>query len=128
MDIIAFAGCAVVACVLILVVRQQKPELGALVSIGAGAVMLAAAVSRLMPVIGRLEELLSGTGAGDYLPFVLKALGICLVTQLAADICRDAGQQTIASNVELVGRVAIFAAAMPLLGSLLTLAVEIIEG
>ncbi len=128
MDIIAFAGCAVIACVLILVVRQQKPELGALVSIGAGVIMLAAAAAKLMPVISRLEELLSGTGAEDYLPFVLRALGICLVTQLAADICRDAGQQTIASNVELAGRVAILASVMPLLGSLLTLAVDIIKG
>ena len=49
---------------------------------------------------------------------LLKALGICYITQLAADTCKDAGQQAIATKVELAGKVAVLAIAMPMLGTI----------
>ena len=117
-----------VISVLIVILRQAKPEMGLAATIAAGVILMAAVLVRLAPVIDELSGLIASTSAAGYIPVVFKAFGICVVTQLAADICRDAGQQTVASNVEIAGRLAMFAAALPLLSSVLTTAVEIING
>ncbi|MBE6759968.1 MAG: hypothetical protein E7554_07760 [Ruminococcaceae bacterium] len=128
MNIVAFAGAAAVICVLILVLRQQKPELGLTVVICAGIVLTAVVVDSLLPVLKDIVGLVNDTGAGQYLSVVLKGLGICLVTRTASDICRDAGQQSMAGYVETAGRIAMLAAALPLLSAVISVSVEIIKG
>jgi len=126
-DIIAFAGCAVVISLLVLVLRQQKPELGQAAAVAAGVLMLGVIMLEMKPVLTQIRDLIAQTTAGDYVPVVLKALGICMVTQLAADICRDSGQQTVATNMEIAGRLAMLAVSLPLLSSVLSAAVGIIR-
>lgn len=38
---------------------------------------------------------------GDYAAVLFKAVGICLLTQLAGDVCRDSGESSIGSKTEL---------------------------
>jgi len=128
MNIIPFVGCGVIVCILAVVIKQQKPEMGMAITIAAGAVMLAVIVSSLTPAMQSVEDIISGTKAGEYLGVVLKALGVCVITGIGADICRDAGQSTIASHVETAGRVAMLILALPLLSSVLSAALEIING
>ncbi len=128
MNVISFTGAAVVICVLILLVRQQKPELGLIVAICSGVVLTAVLLDALAPALGEIKAVIDDTGAGQYLSVVLKGTGICLVTGMAADICRDAGQQTVASHVETAGRLAMLLAALPLLTAVLSTATEIIKG
>ena len=45
----------------------------------------------------------------------LKTMGIAYVTQFAAELCRDSGQSSIASKIELGGKVIIVTLSMPLL-------------
>lgn len=128
MDVITFAGAAVVICALILVLRQQKPEIALTVTICAGIVMAGVLADSLIPAVESIYDIVSDCGAGEYISVVLKGLGICLVAGTAADICRDAGQQTVATHVETAGRIAILIAALPLLSAVLTTAAEIIKG
>ena len=128
MDVIAFAGAAVIICVLILVIRQQKPETGLTVTVCAGVVLAGVLVDALVPAVESIYDIISASGAGAYMSVVLKGLGICIVTGTAADICRDAGQQTVAAHVETAGRIAILITALPLLSAVLTTATDIING
>lgn len=128
MDIVAFTGCAVVICVLAVVVRGQKPEMGTVVTVAAGVVMLAAVMSSLIPAVQTIGEIISSTDAAEYFGVVLKLLGVCLVTRIGADICRDAGQSTIASHVEMAGRTAMLILALPLLSSVLSVSLDVING
>ena len=70
----------------------------------------------LLPV---LQEVLSisllSEGVAENIGTLFKCLGVCYVVQLAADSCRDAGQQAIASKVELAGKVTVLALALPML-------------
>ena len=50
---------------------------------------------------------------------MVKALGVCVVTQLASDTCKDCGQNSIASKIELGGKVLILAISLPMFTSLL---------
>jgi hypothetical protein len=73
----------------------------------------------------------AGAGAlGGNSPFTMlvKALGVCVTTQLAADVCRDSGSGSLANIVELGGRLLVLGLSLPLLKSIAELAVGLIRG
>ena len=57
---------------------------------------------------------------------VLKALGLCYITNFASDTCRDFGQTSLASKVELAGKISIVILTLPLINSILSVALELI--
>ena len=62
-------------------------------------------------------------GQSEYVA-LMKALGIGIVCQFTAELCRDAGEQVLASRVEFFGKVEIILLSVPLLQQLLALAKE----
>ena len=50
------------------------------------------------------------------------SLGICLITQFTCDSCRDAGENSLASKVELVGKLAVLGCALPLFENIISCA------
>lgn len=49
---------------------------------------------------------------------MLKAVGLTVLGQIAARLCKDAGESALAYAVELGARIAVLGAAMPLLSKL----------
>ena len=70
---------------------------------------------------------LGGVGE-NHLGVVLRGAGICLVTQWAADTCRDAGDSALAGKAELTGRILLLLLAVPLYEQILTLIVGVVNG
>ena len=54
-----------------------------------------------------------------YISTLLKMLGITYVSELSSSICKDAGYQTIAGQIEIFGKLAVFMLSMPVLLTLL---------
>jgi stage III sporulation protein AD len=50
-----------------------------------------------------------------YFQTILKIMGIAYVTEFGAQIVRDAGQEAIASKIELAGKVLIMVLAIPII-------------
>jgi stage III sporulation protein AD len=123
------AAAAVAAAVAALVVRQVKPEYAVFVQLGGVVAVLLLLITVLEELMSLLDGLLRfGQGTGASFTLLAKGLGICVTTQLAADICRDSGSQALANAVELGGRLLVLALAMPLLKSIAELAVGLIQG
>ena len=57
---------------------------------------------------------------------MLKGLGICYLTQLASDICRDSGEGTLAVQSEMAGKTALLLISLPLFEKTVQLALELI--
>ena len=62
----------------------------------------------------------------EYLTILFKALGICYITQFASDICKDCGENTLAVQAEIAGKIALMLLALPLFGTLAELISELI--
>ena len=112
------AAAVFVAAVLTLVLKKDQPAFAFLVSVCTAAGLLAVAVRQVEPLLDWLRTL------DGYLQVarptaMLRALGIALVAQFAADTCREAGLSAAATAVELCGRVLALAQALPLLRALL---------
>ncbi len=120
MWIIAAAAAGLVGTVLALILGQYRPEFRMLVTAAVTLLLMAMVLEQLSPVLEQLRSTMELTGlTGDYAAILFKAVGICLLTQLAGDVCRDSGESSIASKIELAGRAAILLTAMPLIQEVL---------
>jgi stage III sporulation protein AD len=123
MEIFAVVGAAMMAMMLAVVLRELKKEYAVLLSVACCALLLLWAISALTPVLDRLLELARITQLDtEYGEILLKALGISICTQLAADACRDAGESAIGSKVELCGRACVVLLSLPMFQEVLSLA------
>lgn len=120
---------AVVAAFLTVVLRRYLPEQALAVGLIGGAVILAVAGIDAIPVLDEIRTLLSDGGvSGEYVTVLFKALGVCLLTQLAADACRDAGEQGLAAKAEFAGKIAMLVLALPLFRKVSDIALSLIRG
>ena len=116
--------CAVgiVAVIIIILVKQYKPELATGVSICASVIMLFFIIGSLKEGFDFISDLYGRLSYGkEYFPIILKVLGIAYITEFAVAICNDAGEKSIGSKIELAGKIAIFFADIPIFVSLLDL-------
>ena len=128
MWIIAAAAAGLVGTVLALILGQYRPEFRMLVTAAVTLLLISMVLEQLSPVLEQLRSTMELTGlTGDYAAILFKAVGICLLTQLAGDVCRDSGESSIASKIELAGRAAILLTAMPLIQEVLAWAWELMN-
>ena len=128
MWIIAAAAAGLVGTILALILGQYRPEFRMLVTAAVTLLLMAMVLEQLSPVMEQLSSTMELTGlTGDYAAILFKAVGICLLTQLAGDVCRDSGESSIASKIELAGRAAILLTAMPLIQEVLAWAWELMN-
>ena len=128
MWIIAAAAAGLVGTVLALILGQYRPEFRMLVTAAVTLLLMAMVLEQLSPVLEQLRSTMELTGlTGAYAAILFKAVGICLLTQLAGDVCRDSGESSIASKIELAGRAAILLTAMPLIQEVLAWAWELMN-
>lgn len=128
MDFFALCGCAVIACVLILTVRQYRPDIAVVLAVAAGVVLFAYMATDLADTVSRIQGIMDSiSDFRNEAEAVIRALGICLAAQLTSDICRDAGQATIASRIELGGKIAAIMLVLPIFVRILETAEMIME-
>lgn len=114
------AAAALSAAVFGLLLRRKNPELTSLLSVAAIAVLLIAALRWAMPFRELSETVRTMTdGKETLLAPVLKCVAAAVVTQITADLCRDASQSALASAAELTGTLFALGLSMPLIVSML---------
>ncbi len=127
--LIAVVGVLLCAAMLAVVLRTQRPELAMCLGLAAAVAVAMLLVRQIAPLISTMRRLLSITSLPtDGFGVVLKSAGVCLLTQITADTCRDAGETALASKAELAGRVLMLMLAVPLFEELLTLVTTLIGG
>ena len=61
----------------------------------------------------KLQSLLNG--AEEYLSILLRVIGITYICEFSANICKDAGYQSIAGQIEVLGKLSVMFAGIPIL-------------
>lgn len=124
LSVIGFALCAAAVSVLL---RQFRPELSMVLSAVCAVGLLGWLLTECEPVLEIVRQFLSAcTGNSLETGQLLRALGLCLTTQFACDVCKDAGETAIAARLETAGRAALLLLAMPLFSLLLEQALSLL--
>lgn len=108
-------------------IKRYVPEYAMVLSAVSSAAMLIAILAAASGIIEELDGIFQKSNLDNSVfKAVLKALGLCYITNFASDTCRDFGQTSLASKVELAGKISIVILTLPLINSILSVALELI--
>lgn len=111
---------ALVGSVTAVLLRTVRTEYAVIVGIVTAVLLLVLGIGSLTGIAGVFERACTEFGVSSaLLASALKILGLAYLTDLGVNISRDAGQQAIAGNLELGGRILIVSCALPSIVSLL---------
>lgn len=129
MEAIKFAVIGIICAVLVVVVRQQKPELAVAVQLAGIVVLAFFATEYLKDIIGEAGGMLSEIKffSDGYIELLVKILGIAAVTKIGSDICKDSANSALATVVELVGKSIILAMSLSLIKTLAEISKGLLE-
>ncbi len=127
MDIIKIIGIGLIAVIIVIILKQYKPEFTIYVSICAGVIILGLVMTRLSGIIELLTELSNKVSdTNGFLTVLIKITGIAFLTEFAVSICKDSGESAIASKVDLGGKVIIISMSIPIISALLETIVHVL--
>ncbi len=127
MEILQIVGLGVIAAILSIIVKDQRPEIAMQISIVAGIIIFALLASNLRIVLRLLEGIASRADINlTYVSTIVKVIGIAYIAQFGAEVCKDAGESAIASKIEFAGKVLIVVMAAPIILALLNLLIEMV--
>ena len=126
-EIIKIIGIGLIGLVIIIILKQYKPEYAIYVSIIAGIIILFFAMDKISGIVNLLQSISDKTYINKtFLSILLKITGIAFITEFAVSICSDAGEKAIASKIEIGSKVIIVTMSIPIITSLLELIIEIL--
>ena len=121
-------GIGICGTVLALTVKQYRPELAIAVPVLSAAAILLLCGPYLSSVLTMFQNIAEESGIDTaYVKIVKKIIGVAYICQFASDICKDAGESSIAGKIELGGKVVIITLSMPIIYGLLELTSKIIS-
>ena len=127
MDIIKIIGVGLISLIIIIIVRQYKPEFTLYVSLLAGALILLFIMDKIDGIISLLTSLSNKTAINnEFLGLLIKITGIAFLTEFAVSICKDTGESAIASKIDMGGKVIIISMSIPIISSLLETIIEVL--
>ena len=120
MDIIKIIGIGFIALIIIVILKQYKPEFAMYVSLIAGVLIFLLIATKISGIIEVLKNIASkATIDSDFITLLIKITGIAILTEFAVSICKDSGETAIANKVDLGGKVIIMSMSIPIMSSLL---------
>ena len=127
MDIVKIIGVGITSLIIIIILKQYKPEFTVYVSLVAGTIIIFMVLDKLYGIVNILTNLVDKTGVESrFLKILLKITGIAILTEFAVSICKDSGETAIASKIDLAGKVIIISISIPIITALLELIIGIL--
>jgi stage III sporulation protein AD len=116
LEIIQIVGLGLIAAVLSLIVKEQKPLFSFLLALFTGLVIFLFLIGKISSIIQVLSDLAVKSSVNMvFLRTILKIIGVAYIAEFGAQIIRDAGQEAVASKIELAGKVLIMVMAIPVI-------------
>lgn len=125
-EFLVFVAVALVAAVLVVLLRESHPQSALVLAIGASVVLLIYLLNLISPVVQQIRGFADSVGFANF-DVLIKAIALGFVTEIAAALCRDSNQLALAVKIEIGGKIAIVAIALPLVADILNLVVELIN-
>jgi stage III sporulation protein AD len=129
LEIAQVVGLALVTTIFLLILRQERPVMAVILSIVFSIVIFTFMMDKMASIIKVLQEL-SRRAEVNYFFFtsILKILGVAYLGEFAAAICKDAGEQAVASKIEFAAKIIIAVLALPIMIAILESLMELMPG
>lgn len=126
-EVIKIIGIGMIALIIIIVIKQYRPEFAIYISIIAGILILSISLQKMGEIVTLIQSVSEKAGInGKFISILLKITGIAILTEFAVSVCKDSGESAIASKIEMGGKVIIISMSIPIISSLLELMINIL--
>lgn len=126
MEITKVLGIALISLVIVILIKNEKPEISIQISLAAGLIIFLMMISKLTIIVQALQGLASKINLEYvYLNTILKIIGIAYLASFGVEICKDSGQNAIGAKIEFAGKVLIIALAIPILMAVMDMIIKI---
>ena len=125
--IIKIIGIALIALIIIILLKQYRPEFAIYISLLTGVLILLLVIDQLSQIISLLQSLATKASINStFLGLLVKITGIAFLAEFAVSVCKDAGEGAIASKIEIGSKIIIIAMSIPIISSLLEIILKIL--
>mgnify|MGYP001076658094 CR=1 FL=1 len=128
MQIFQLVGIALVTAVAALLLKGTKPEIALAVTVAGSIILLLFAFEIFEGSLTIFQKIADATGIESSLvKILLKMVGIGYLVEFSAGILNDFGQNSLGDKLVFVGKIIILVLAVPILESVLSLVVRLLE-
>ena len=127
--VLKIAAVCVLAAILALLLKKGSPEIGILITVAAAAAAFRFLLGQFRELTDFFEELAATANLGrELISPLYKSIGVALVVKIGGGLCRDAGESALAAVIETAGAVCALLVSLPLLGAVLSMLMELMNG
>ena len=127
MEIIKIVGIALIALVIIIMLKQYRPEYAIFISILTGILILILVMDMLTGIINLIQSIEDKFSINtQFIALLIKITGIAFLSEFAVSICKDSGEAAIASKIEIGSKIIIISMSIPIISSLLEIILKIL--
>ncbi len=127
MEVIRIIGIGLIALIIIILLKQYKPEFAIYISLLTGALIILLLVDQLIGIVNLIRSIAGKANINSqFLALLIKITGIAFLSEFAVSICRDSGEGAIANKIELGSKIIIISMSIPIISSLLEIILEIL--
>jgi len=113
-------GIGLTGTILAVYVKESNKEMAVFISLATGLILFIFALSKMGTVLEVMNELAARAQINMfYLTTVLKIMGIAYIAEFGAQVCKDAGEGSIATKIELAAKILVLALALPIITAIL---------
>ena len=114
MDIAQIVSIGVMGTMLTVMLKKYSPEISLVTAFVTGILILMIVIQEVFPVVDIFKRMASVSGIdNEYIAVVLKVVVISYIAEFGVQLCGDAGVKTVASKIELAGKVLIMIVSAP---------------
>ena len=96
--------------------RGSKPEYASYIGLAVSIIIFCFSMRQMETITGQFMKIRSYlSGSEEYLSILFRVIGITYICEFSSDICRDAGYQAVAGQIEVLGKLVVMFAGLPLL-------------
>lgn len=122
MEIVQIAVIGILSGILVIAIKQKQPELGMQVSLVAGLIIFIYALDYLVTAVEYIRDIVTRYDIPyESITIVLKIIGVAYICEFAVQLLKDTGEGSLASKVELAGRVFIIVLSLPIITSFMNM-------
>ena len=119
-NIIPICALGVFAVVVSTPLRKHTSEIASLILISCGIIISLMYLPAIESLLASINSLTAEAGIkSEYIRILIKSLGICYITQISVNICRENGSMSVASHIEIAGKVLVLLPALPVLNDII---------
>ncbi len=128
MSISSICLIGIITAVISLSIRRYNSEIAFLTTLAGCIIIFLSALLNISSLYETAQRIFSTASVDiSYIKILLKAVGLCFISEFAVDLCIDSGNRALANNISIAGKVLILITSLPLYNDILNCVLSLTE-